>query len=176
MDPPAKERNSGRYAPSNPTGRPEWIWEIHNARDVTGKGSWFKRAVKAIVGIDDQKALLQPEGVAVDASGRIFVADPRAVIVRMFDPKRKQYKELRAHDSDPMVAPVDVAIDGAARSTCYDPHASSAPMLINFDLSVVGPSSSGQLQYVRTGTRQGQCYLTCHGVDHNPKAYGSGTP
>jgi hypothetical protein len=75
-----------------------------------------------------------------------------------------------------MVAPVDVAIDGAACSTCHDPHASSAPMLINFDLNVVGPSSSGLLRYVRIGPRQGQCYLTCHGVDHNPKAYGGVTP
>jgi predicted CXXCH cytochrome family protein len=60
---------------------------------------------------------------------------------------------------------------GAACSTCHDPHASSAPMLINFDLSIVGPSSSGRLQYVRTGPHQGECYLTCHGVNHNPKIY-----
>jgi predicted CXXCH cytochrome family protein len=65
--------------------------------------------------------------------------------------------------------------DGAACSTCHDPHASSAPMLINFDLSIVGPSSSGLLQYIQTGPRQGQCYLTCHGVDHNPKQYGAST-
>jgi streptogramin lyase len=88
---------------------------------VTGKGSWFKRAVKAIIGIDDrEKALLQPEGVAVEDHGRIFVADLRAGIVRMFDPQRKQYEELRAHDSDPMVAPVDVAIDGDGRVNVSD--------------------------------------------------------
>lgn len=60
----------------------------------------------------------------------------------------------------------------AACSTCHAPHASQAQMLMNFDLSIVGPSSSGQLQYQRTGTRSGSCYLTCHGVDHNPKTYG----
>jgi hypothetical protein len=89
---PLKSGTPAANAPSNPTGRPEWIGEIRNARDVIGKGSWFKRAVKAIVAIDDRrKQLLLPEGVAVDSQGRIFVADPRAGLVRMFDPKRKQY-------------------------------------------------------------------------------------
>lgn len=59
----------------------------------------------------------------------------------------------------------------AACSTCHDPHASQAPMLINFDRSIVGPSSSGRLEYHRTGFRTGECYLTCHGQDHNPKSY-----
>jgi predicted CXXCH cytochrome family protein len=61
----------------------------------------------------------------------------------------------------------------AACSTCHDPHSSTAPMLINFDLSVVGPSSSGRLEFQRTAPRQGACYLTCHGKDHDPADYGS---
>jgi hypothetical protein len=44
-------------------------------------------------------------------------------------------------------------------------------MLVNFDRSIVGPSSSGMLEYVRLGTHGGTCYLTCHGQNHNPKAY-----
>jgi predicted CXXCH cytochrome family protein len=59
----------------------------------------------------------------------------------------------------------------AACSTCHDPHASQAPMLINFDRSIVAPSSSGRLSYQRTGFRSGTCYLTCHGHDHNPATY-----
>ena len=45
-------------------------------------------------------------------------------------------------------------------------------MLIDFDRTVVGPSSSGLLQYQRLGARSGTCYLTCHGKDHNPANYG----
>ncbi len=59
----------------------------------------------------------------------------------------------------------------AACSTCHDPHASSAPMLINFDRAIVAPSKSGRLEYRRTGFRQGECYLTCHGKNHDPKSY-----
>lgn len=113
---PSHTGTAAASVPSSPTSKPEWIGQIRNARDVTGKGSWFKRFLKKIVGIDDaRKALLMPEGVAVDAQGRIFVADPRAGIVRMFDPVRKRYKELRAPRKDPMVAPVDVAIGGDGR-------------------------------------------------------------
>jgi hypothetical protein len=62
----------------------------------------------------------------------------------------------------------------AACSTCHAPHASQGPMLMDFDRTIVGPSSSGILQYQRTGARSGTCYLTCHGQNHNPATYGPG--
>ena len=64
--------------------------------------------------------------------------------------------------------------DNAACSTCHAPHGSQGPMLIDFDRTIVGPSSSGMLQYQRLGARNGTCYLTCHGKDHNPATYGPG--
>ena len=59
----------------------------------------------------------------------------------------------------------------AACSTCHDPHASSSPMLINFDRSIVAPNRQGVLQFTRTGTGHGSCSLRCHGTDHNNQAY-----
>jgi hypothetical protein len=70
-----------------------------------------------------------------------------------------------------------VQTDGASCSVCHESHGVnggsviSNSHLINFDMSIVGPSSSGILQYQNTGIRTGTCYLTCHGVDHNPKSY-----
>jgi predicted CXXCH cytochrome family protein len=61
--------------------------------------------------------------------------------------------------------------DGAACSTCHDPHASSSPMLINFDLSIVAPNSAGQLSYAQTGAGHGTCNLACHGQDHKNSVY-----
>ena len=66
---------------------------------------------------------------------------------------------------------IHVRADNAACSTCHAPHASQGPMLIDFDRTIVGPSSSGRLEYHRLGVRSGTCYLTCHGQDHNPKTY-----
>jgi len=59
-------------------------------------------------------------------------------------------------------------------NVCHDPHASDFARLINFDTSVVSPSSSGILQFNSTGTFAGQCYLSCHGKNHNPCTYGGG--
>jgi predicted CXXCH cytochrome family protein len=55
----------------------------------------------------------------------------------------------------------------AACTTCHDPHGSvDKPHLINFNRDYVAPDSSGRLDYVA-----GQCYLTCHGKNHNPLGY-----
>ena len=61
--------------------------------------------------------------------------------------------------------------DGAACSTCHDPHSSSAPMLVNFDRSIVAPNSNGVLQFTRTSPGHGTCSLRCHGENHNNESY-----
>jgi len=67
-------------------------------------------------------------------------------------------------------------------NVCHDPHGISATQgnstnnskLINFDTSVVSPNSAGILRYESTGTFAGQCYLSCHGRNHNPATYPGG--
>lgn len=63
-------------------------------------------------------------------------------------------------------------------SVCHDPHGVPAPgtttnnsSLINFNTSVVTPSSSGILRFESLGTFRGRCYLNCHGKNHNPLSY-----
>jgi predicted CXXCH cytochrome family protein len=64
-----------------------------------------------------------------------------------------------------------VSRHSAACSTCHDPHGSSAPMLVNFDRSVVAPNSNGVLQFTRTSPGHGTCSLQCHGANHNNRTY-----
>jgi predicted CXXCH cytochrome family protein len=66
----------------------------------------------------------------------------------------------------------------AACTTCHDPHGvESKPHLMNFNTTYVKPSSvGGRLEYNSTGTRHGNCYLSCHdkdgqNKDHGPKSY-----
>jgi len=64
-------------------------------------------------------------------------------------------------------------------NVCHDPHGISSTQgnstnnsnLINFDISVVTPSSSGILRFDDLGLYHGRCYMTCHGENHNPESY-----
>ncbi len=57
---------------------------------------------------------------------------------------------------------------------CHDSHGSpSAPGLVRFGKDIrytnVSPSSSGRFEY---DEETGDCWLSCHGADHNPLGYG----
>jgi predicted CXXCH cytochrome family protein len=73
----------------------------------------------------------------------------------------------------------------ASCSSCHNPHGSvENQALIHFGegdvIAGVAPSArTGRLGFVSTGPGSGECYLTCHGRDHAPEAYGGvlpGTP
>lgn len=65
-------------------------------------------------------------------------------------------------------------------NACHDPHGISSSQgnstnhshLINFDLSIVSPANgSGRLEYREQGNFAGECYLNCHGEEHDPEDY-----
>ena len=92
----------------------EWVGTLHSAADVAPKAGFLKRFIKKVVGLDDRKkAMLTPQGLAVDGEGRLLVADTRERVVHVFDAARKKYSTLHAPDRDPMLAPIAVALDGS---------------------------------------------------------------
>jgi predicted CXXCH cytochrome family protein len=70
----------------------------------------------------------------------------------------------------------------ASCATCHNAHGSvDNRALIRFGeetiIGGVSPSvTSGQLRFESSAQGSGACYLTCHGVDHNPKTYGGEMP
>lgn len=63
---------------------------------------------------------------------------------------------------------------GTTCFTCHDAHGSTVyANLIRFNEEIVRPAADGKLEFKSQGvaTRHGSCTLTCHGVEHNPKAY-----
>ncbi|MEI7818064.1 MAG: hypothetical protein WCI45_12830 [Desulfuromonadales bacterium] len=63
---------------------------------------------------------------------------------------------------------------GTSCYTCHSSHGSvENRYLIRFNREFVTESSTGKLKFVEKGsyTFHGECWLSCHGVDHNPKSY-----
>ena len=64
-------------------------------------------------------------------------------------------------------------------AVCHDPHGSKqAEHLVDFMMrdrngkAVVTPSAArGRIEFVSLGAGHGQCWLQCHGVNHEPKSY-----
>lgn len=64
-------------------------------------------------------------------------------------------------------------------SVCHDSHGISSAQgdtqknshLMNFDRSVVFANAAGRLEFNDVGLFHGECYLSCHGEDHNPERY-----
>jgi predicted CXXCH cytochrome family protein len=83
-------------------------------------------------------------------------------------PNEFQSKVHKKHISDNLVS----------CSVCHDSHGISNLQgnsinnsnLINFDISIVKPVN-GILRFEDSGLFSGNCYLSCHGVVHNPKSY-----
>ena len=76
----------------------------------------------------------------------------------------KSFSEHRSHLLDP-----------EKRTSCYTCHNSHGsrdnPHLIEFNPVVVSPNKKGMLRYYSQGGFRGECYLSCHGADHDPGRY-----
>lgn len=66
---------------------------------------------------------------------------------------------------------------GTSCRTCHNPHGSTQyTHLIDLDNPSIRPSSSGRLEFKDFGISAGQCFLNCHGKDHNPAVYPAASP
>jgi len=114
------------------------------------------------------------------------------ILVREYqvnDPSEESYQSYslcyRCHNraallSDPRGFPhrLHVIDQRASCAVCHDAHGSrQSPFLINFLVrgkagnTVVTPSGSNRLEFQSLGPGRGQCFLTCHGSNHDPREY-----
>ncbi|MBZ5522489.1 MAG: hypothetical protein LAP21_09640 [Acidobacteriia bacterium] len=97
-------------------GPVEYLGSFSTPADVKGRPSGFKRFINKTLGIeDDHRRMVLPHGVAVDANGRVLVADTKGQVVHVFDSARRQYKQLHAPASDPFLSPIAIALDSQGR-------------------------------------------------------------
>ncbi len=65
-----------------------------------------------------------------------------------------------------------VSVLSVSCRTCHNSHGSLMNShLIDFDNISIRPSGSGILEFIDFGEKAGQCFLTCHGKDHDPATY-----
>jgi len=70
-----------------------------------------------------------------------------------------------------------ISVAGISCRTCHNPHGSTQyPHLIDLNNFTISPSTeSGALNFRDLGDRAGECFLSCHGKDHNPGSYPAAT-
>lgn len=90
--------------------------------DLGIKRGLFKKIVDVLVGASNRD-MVKPYGIAVDASGRIIVADTVLKRVHIYDKKKKKYYFIEKAGKDSLMAPMGVATDGAGNIYVSDSQA-----------------------------------------------------
>lgn len=93
-------------------GAVDYVGSLQTPADVKGRPSGFKRFVNKVLGMeDDTRRMALPHGVAVDASGRVLVADTKGQVVHVFDSAGHHYKQLHPPATNPFLSPIAIALD-----------------------------------------------------------------
>jgi sugar lactone lactonase YvrE len=101
--------------PSWPRGerrRIAWLGEIRGPENLGIERGFLARLWDLITGREEVEGLYRPAGVAVDASGRIAIADPGRRAVHLFDPARGEARRIRGPEGARLAYPVAVAFVG----------------------------------------------------------------
>lgn len=90
--------------------RIRYLYCLSVDRDVEGEPSWIEDIWNFIVGADEERSgLVQPVGAAVDEEGRLFVTDPGARCIHMFDRENEEYDRISETAEGLLVSPIGIA-------------------------------------------------------------------
>lgn len=143
-------------APANlvwpgPPQRPRirFVSMIQSADDVTGrrKPSFVERA-SGKAPIRDQLSLRKPYGVAVDHTGKIYVADPEQRAVLVFNREEKTASMRKGNAQFPLFLPICVAVGKDGRMYVSD---SFAGQVVVFDAAGKPVAAFGKGTFKRPG-------------------------
>jgi len=90
--------------------RIQWLGKIREPADLGIHPGFFYRMFRWIVG-NEPVNFVRPHGVTLDSQGRLWVTDPGARCVHIFDPVRKKYQRLPLKGERSVVSPVGIAAD-----------------------------------------------------------------
>ena len=98
--------------PSPPDSpRIRYLGSLTGPEDLGQTRSFFRRIWDFVAG-GEERRILQPYGVTVDAEGRIYVCDSAQRSVHIFDVERRDYRVIRGPSGEGFRFPVGVAVAG----------------------------------------------------------------
>jgi len=104
------------WPPSPEKARIEYLYSLSGKADLGIEKSFFRKIWDFIVGSEDsEQRVVQPAGVAADIQGRIYVTDPGAHCVHVFDMNEKSYAQITETLSGTFSWPLGVAIGNDGR-------------------------------------------------------------
>ncbi|MFZ1730789.1 MAG: 6-bladed beta-propeller [Bacteroidota bacterium] len=146
--------------PSAPdTARIQFVGFIAQSGDVGAERSFLGKIWDVIVGSEAElDFLVQPVGIAVDSLERIFVADPGAACVHVFDRKEEDYEKLTEVIQGNLVTPIGVA---CSAGRIYVTDASLKKIVVyDEDFDPIFMFDSGMLRPTGIAVRDGLIYIS----------------
>lgn len=89
-----------------------WVGEIRGPENLGIERGFLRRVWDRVTGKRELEGLYRPYGVAIDAAGRIAVADPGRRAVHLYDPARGTARRIHGEGAARLVYPVAVAFVG----------------------------------------------------------------
>jgi DNA-binding beta-propeller fold protein YncE len=96
------------------SARIQYVESIYTSYDLGEARSLFARLIDAVLGRDIRgSSLIKPIDVTVDRHGIIYVADPGARCVHIFDKKESEYFKITSAGEGLLASPVGVVVSSA---------------------------------------------------------------
>lgn len=118
--PPPAPSTALVWPPPPQPARIRYVGSVATPEDLEIRKSWLRRVWEVIAG-RTQVRILRPHGVAADQAGRVYVADPAARVVHVFDTVKREYRALERAGRRPFQAPMGVAVSARGRVFVSDP-------------------------------------------------------
>ena len=128
---PAQEEHELVWPPPPAPERIRYLSSLSSDGDIGVERSFFGKLWDAVVGREDVHfRMVQPLDIAVDAGGRIFVTDPGARCIHVFDTDEQEYDRITETENEQLISPVGIDIDAEGRIYVAD---ADLKMVVIFD-------------------------------------------
>lgn len=92
------------------SARIRFLFDVRSPSDFGIRPNLFRRLLNWVSGREVPR-LIRPHALSTDPDGRLWVTDPGARLIHVFDPKQMDYRSLPRRGDPPVVSPIAVTHD-----------------------------------------------------------------